>query len=131
MKWKTIQVAVPAMTPKQDDARPEEPTEPLSTDELRFLRKIIEGATPGPWEVEDPHDGACWSSCTENGCPEDHPTGTFEVLGPGYTDEGDRIWNFNDAILMACARDFLPRMLHEIETLRARVAELETEQETS
>lgn len=57
------------------------------------------------WDYEDPCDAGCWRPCTPDGCHDDHPSGTFEVIGPSWSKD-DLMPRLNDerhAQLMAAA----------------------------
>jgi hypothetical protein len=68
--------------------------------------------TPGPWDYYDPCDTNCGWPCTQDGCPDNHPTGVYVIDGPSF--EADRcdaygfaVVNEADARLIAAAPDLL------------------------
>lgn len=56
------------------------------------------------WGYEDPSDSSCGRPCTQDGCHECHPTGTFVLVGPEFDDDlHDRFLNENEARLASSA----------------------------
>lgn len=75
------------------------------------------------WSFDDPSDSACSRYCDQNGCPENHPTGTYVVDGPEWDLESSfgqppRLLSASDAALIAAAPD-----LYEALKPFARLAE--------
>lgn len=75
------------------------------------LRELLAHATPGPWEAHNDEagpDGCAWGVSNPD----------LVVILPDFVGP-------SDAQFIAEARNQLPAILAELETLRARVAELE------
>jgi hypothetical protein len=91
-------------------------TAPWTKERIAELRSLCDEATPGPWEVERRAELRRWTVRSE-------PTEETVAEIVHWSDMADRA----DAALIAAARTSLPEALDEIERLRARVDDLETE----
>ena len=71
------------------------------------------------WTYEDTHDGACWAYCNENGCPENHPTGLFQIDGPEWDPEGCEAYRVGTTKnkVHACLLALSPEMYAKLEEL--------------
>lgn len=64
--------------------------------DLKQLKKLAEGATPGPWDAEQDFDQSCGKPCTQDGCHDSHASGTWSVWGPEHVDHADS-WRIEKA----------------------------------
>lgn len=88
----------------------------LSDGELERIRRLVEAATAGPWiSYVIGREPDAFSTCIELGtCNELGTCDCIELIG-GTTADQDFI---------ASARQYLPQLLREVHTLRARVESL-------
>ena len=69
--------------------------------------------TEWPWTFDERYDSSCGNPyCTQNGCPNDHPSGIYDIDGPsGVNDFGEddvlTVRDIKDAYLITAARDML------------------------
>lgn len=78
---------------------------------------------PEEWDYEDPCDASCGWPCTQDGCHDSHPTGTYEIWGPEWSDNGwsNRLANKAEAEFIANAPSDIRWLLEENKRIRADV----------
>ena len=72
------------------------------------------------WDYEERCDSSCGTYCTENGCPDDHPSGVYELDGPEVGDwPNDNCLTINedDAKRVVLGHNMLPFLIQRIAKL--------------
>lgn len=99
-------------------------SERLTTDELKAIRERCEAATAGPWLVQRRYSNECEivPRITCEPSAERKCGWIADMVGAPYLGYADTIAN---ADFIAHARADVPRLLAEVERLRAKAAELD------
>lgn len=103
----------------------------ITPEEFARWREIEQKTTSvEEWSIEDPHDACCGSWCApwNDGCSEDHATGTFMLYGPTVDLEcGESRFKKEDAEFIIHAKATYLRLLDECDRLRRVIAKELTE----
>lgn len=77
---------------------------------------------PGDWDYEDPSDSSCGRYCHPDGCADNHPTFTYQIIGPDWADDdwgSARCVSKQHAALMASAPDLYAALVDACEEIAA------------